>query len=110
MLRIRCPWCGTRDQTEFRCGGQSHIPRPADPGKASDREWAEYLFYRDNPKGVHCERWVHAWGCRQWFNIARDTVTHEILRVYPMAELIGQEHFMTDPSSGMDATAENPPG
>jgi heterotetrameric sarcosine oxidase delta subunit len=97
MLRIQCPWCGERDQTEFRCGGQSHIIRPVDPSRASDQEWADYLFYRDNPKGVHHERWVHAWGCRQWFNMARDTVTHEILEVYPMTASAGQEQSTPSP-------------
>ena len=85
MLRIDCPWCGSRDQVEFRCGGPARSFRPADPQAVSDREWAEYLFYRDNPKGVHCERWAHSWGCRQWFTVERDTVSHEILATYPMA-------------------------
>jgi len=26
------------------------------------------------------ERWVHTAGCRRWFNVVRDTVTHEITR------------------------------
>ena len=39
-----------------------------------------------NPKGVHFERWNHARGCRRWFNVARHTVTHEILAVYKMGE------------------------
>ena len=86
MLRIKCPWCGTRDQTEFRFGGESHIERPADPAGIPDEEWADYLFFRTNPKGVHYERWLHAHGCRQWFNMARDTVTHEILETYTMQE------------------------
>jgi heterotetrameric sarcosine oxidase delta subunit len=86
MLRITCPWCGTRDQLEFTCGGEGHVIRPPDPAAVSDEEWADYLFYRQNPRGVHCERWVHAHGCRQWFNVARDTVTHEILEVYRMGE------------------------
>ena len=80
MLRINCPWCGLRDQVEFRCGGQSRRERPDDPQAVGDQEWAEYLFYRENPKGLHSERWVHAWGCRQWFTLVRDTATHEILR------------------------------
>ena len=87
MLRIECPWCGERDQTEFHFGGQSHIKRPPNPESVTDREWAEYLFYRDNPKGIHHERWVHSYGCRQWFNVTRDTVSHEILQVYAMTEL-----------------------
>jgi heterotetrameric sarcosine oxidase delta subunit len=24
------------------------------------------------------ERWVHTAGCRRWFNLVRDTVTHHI--------------------------------
>jgi heterotetrameric sarcosine oxidase delta subunit len=89
VLRIPCPYCGTRDQAEFHFGGESHIQRPKQPEDASDAQWADYLFYRDNPKGVHYERWVHRFGCRQWFNLARDTVTHEIIEVYRMGEQPG---------------------
>ena len=83
MMRIECPWCGSRTEDEFTCGGQSHIARP-DPSTASDEEWAAYLYQRNNPKGLHYERWHHSFGCRQWFNMARDTVTHEIHAVYAM--------------------------
>ncbi len=86
MLRIQCPICGLRDQTEFHCGGEAHVIRPANPEAVSDEDWADYLFYRTNPRGVHCERWVHVHGCRQWFNIVRDTVTHEVHEVYAMGE------------------------
>ncbi len=86
MLRIPCPWCGVRDETEFRYGGQAHIVRPEDPDALPDAEWAEYLFMRDNPKGPFAERWVHSAGCRRWFNVKRHTVTHEILAVYRMGE------------------------
>jgi len=85
MLLIECPWCGPREQTEFNCGGEGHIVRP-DPATASDREWGEYLFMRKNPKGLHYERWYHTHGCRQWFHVARSTVTHEIFVVYGIAE------------------------
>ena len=86
MLMIECPWCGPRTEEEFTCGGQSHIERPAHPETASDQEWADYLYQRINPKGVHYERWRHTYGCRQWFNVARDTVSHEIVAVYKMTE------------------------
>ena len=79
MLRITCPYCGVRDQTEFRYGGEANRNRPLQPEQCSDQQWADYLFYRDNLKGLHHERWVHRFGCRQWFNGTRDTVTHEIL-------------------------------
>ncbi len=84
MLRIPCPDCGTRDEVEFRFGGESHIARPAP--EASDREWGAYLYHRRNPKGVHYERWCHAYGCGRWFNVARHTMTHAILAVYRMGE------------------------
>ena len=86
MLLIRCPWCGPRDEMEFRCGGEAHILRPADPEALADAEWADYLFMRKNPKGAHRERWLHALGCRRWFNVLRSTVSHEILAIYSMGE------------------------
>ena len=52
----------------------------------SDDQWAEYLFLRKNEKGIHYERWNHEYGCRQWFNLARNTATDEILAVYKMGE------------------------
>jgi sarcosine oxidase subunit delta len=84
MLRIPCPYCGVRDEEEFRCGGQSHITRPGPDATAA--AWADYLFNRDNPKGIHYERWVHVFGCGRWFNLARHTVTHDILAAYRMGE------------------------
>ena len=82
MLLIDCPWCGRRDQMEFSCHGQAHISRPRDPDQLSDDEWGDYVFFRDNPKGVHYERWVHSHGCRRWFNAVRNTVTDEFLATY----------------------------
>ncbi|HEY2534723.1 MAG TPA: sarcosine oxidase subunit delta [Xanthobacteraceae bacterium] len=84
MMQLPCPWCGLRDEPEFAYGGATHIDRP--PLSASDQEWTEYLFFRDNPKGILRERWRHLYGCGQWFNVARNTVTHEILSVYRMTD------------------------
>ena len=86
MFLIECPYCGPRDESEFSCGGEAHIVRPPNPDALDDVAWADYLFMRSNPKGLHHERWVHAQGCRRWFNVRRDTVTHVILAVYPMGE------------------------
>jgi sarcosine oxidase, subunit delta len=86
MLLIPCPWCGPRDETEFSYGGEAHIRRPEDPEACSDEAWAGYLFMRTNPRGAHRERWVHTQGCRRWFNIVRDTVTHDVKRSYKMGE------------------------
>ncbi|RAX16441.1 sarcosine oxidase subunit delta family protein [Pseudarthrobacter sp. AG30] len=84
MLLIPCPNCGPRDETEFHYGGQAHVPYPENPNELTDTEWSRYLFYRENPKGIFAERWVHSTGCRQWFNMLRDTVSYDIQAVYPM--------------------------
>jgi sarcosine oxidase subunit delta len=73
MLLVRCPWCGERDVVEFSYGGQAQIAYPADPIATSDQEWSQFLFVRDNPKGLFHERWVHTHGCRRWFELERNT-------------------------------------
>ena len=82
MLLITCPWCGPRNETEYHYGGQAHVAYPEDPHALSDEEWAEFLFFRDNPKGLFAERWVHSTGCRRWFNVVRDTVSYDVLATY----------------------------
>ncbi len=84
MLRTSCPYCGERDEADFRCGGESHIVRPGPD--VDDETWSDYLFNQDNPKGLNYERWCHVYGCGRWFNIARDTATHEIHAVYEMGQ------------------------
>ena len=86
MLTIECPHCGPRPEPEFGYGSQAHVPYPEDPYALSDQEWAEYLFYRDNPQGDFAERWVHSAGCRKWFNVVRDTRTNAISRVYAVTD------------------------
>ncbi len=86
MLKIQCPWCGERDQSEFSYGGEAHIVRPPEPDSLSDAEWGDYLFFRHNPKGLHREQWVHSAGCRRWFNAVRDTVSYEFHGVYKPGE------------------------
>ena len=44
MFIINCPFCGEREQSEFKAGGEAHIVRPKQPTELSDDEWAEYLF------------------------------------------------------------------
>ena len=97
MLLIACPYCGERAEAEFADGGEAHIARPADPAALGDAEWADYLFMRSNTKGLFLERWVHSHGCRRWFNVARDTLSYEILAVYEMGrpppELPGRDYL-----------------
>ena len=93
MLLLTCPACGvTAEETEFAPGGQAHLKRMG-PG-ATDAAFADYLFERSNPRGVHFERWRHAFGCGKWFHLARDTATLEIFGAYsardpaPPADLV----------------------
>ena len=82
MFLIECPWCGERDESEFNCVGEAHIARPLETEKLSDEEWADYLFMRSNPKGLHREQWLHSAGCRRYFNAERDTVSYRISGTY----------------------------
>ncbi len=75
MLLIRCPYCGDRPEVEFAYGGEAQLTRPADPSVLSDDEWAAYLYFRKNPRGLHAERWRHLRGCGRFFNALRDTTS-----------------------------------
>ena len=79
MLRIHCPWCGTRDESEFRYRGDAGRVRPApEAGLAS---FSAYVYERDNPCGWHLEWWLHVAGCRQLLQVLRHTQSHEIRAV-----------------------------
>ena len=65
MFIINCPFCGEREQSEFKAGGEAHIERPKQPTEL---------------------RWNHIHGCRKWFNMVRDTSNDEIKAIYKMGE------------------------
>ncbi len=82
MLLLRCPYCGVdAEETELSPGGEAHLTRFG-PDSA-DEAFEGYLFLRENPRGVHFERWRHANGCGKWFHAARCTVTLEVFATYP---------------------------
>ena len=97
MLLIRCPHCGPRPEIEFRYGGEAHVRR--DPAVADDA-WADFLYFRSNPKGLHVERWRHVHGCARFFNAVRDTATDRILLTYAAGE----------PRPELEALARKQPG
>lgn len=81
MLILTCPNCGvTAEETEFAPGGEAHLTREG-PG-SDDGAFRDYLFQRRNPRGVHFERWRHAYGCGKWFHVARCTQTLEVFGSY----------------------------
>ena len=83
MLLIPCPYCGPRAEDEFSHGGDATIVRPADPAAVDDAAWTAYLYLRANAAGPHREYWFHRYGCRRWFAVRRDTLSHAILGVAP---------------------------
>ncbi|NBR89390.1 MAG: sarcosine oxidase subunit delta [Rhodobacteraceae bacterium] len=81
MLTLTCPYCGVSgEETEFHAGGEAHLKRFI--SGSTDAEFDEYMFLRENPKGVHFERWRHVYGCGKWFHAARDTNTLEVFGTY----------------------------
>ena len=77
-MRVRCPFCGERDSSEFVfCGdGSSRRPDPDAPDAAA--RFFDAVYLRDNPAGRYAELWYHASGCRSWLVVTRDTRTHEV--------------------------------
>ena len=93
MLLLTCPCCGvSAEETEFAPGGEAHLKRMS-PG-SDDIAFADYLFQRRNPRGVHFERWRHAFGCGKWFHVARDTATLEIYGSYSAQALDPNEEIL----------------
>ncbi len=80
-MRIHCPYCGPRGHEEFAYHGDAAPRRPE--ADASPEAWAEYVYLRDNPAGVHKDLWYHGAGCRAWLVVERNLRTHEILSVTP---------------------------
>ena len=84
MKILTCPLNGPRNIAEFTYGGEYR--EPPDPDAASDREWAEHVFFHDNGEGVVLEWWCHT-ASAFWFLVERDTRSDEILRVLRADEM-----------------------
>jgi sarcosine oxidase subunit delta len=75
-MLIPCPHCGPRDHAEFSYSGDATLKRPKPD--ASETDWYDYVYQRDNPSGVHTELWHHVFGCRRFIVVERNLRTHEI--------------------------------
>ena len=84
MMQLPCPWCGVRDESEFRYRGDATRTRPA--ADAGPEAFAAYVYERDNPLGWHVEWWLHVAGCRRLLRLVRHTLTHEIRSASDAAE------------------------
>jgi methylglutamate dehydrogenase subunit B len=72
-LTIRCPTCGMRPVGEFTFGGELRDLEAADAASDFAR-----VYLRENAAGVQSERWFHAFGCRRWLSVERDTTTNRV--------------------------------
>jgi sarcosine oxidase subunit delta len=97
MLLINCPYCGTRPELEFVYGGQAHVARPPDPSAIAAQPWADFLYMRDNVRGVHAERWRHTHGCGRFFNALRDTTSDRFIATYRSGDSAPQAPATDDP-------------
>ena len=75
-IKITCPTCGPRPVEEFIYGEIPVVPDSITDPDARDLDRA---FMRSNVEGPQTERWFHAFGCRRWLTLRRDTRTDEIL-------------------------------
>jgi sarcosine oxidase subunit delta len=80
-MRISCPYCGERGLEEYSYLGDATVERP--PGEISEPGdgWIDYVYFRDNPAGLHKELWYHAAGCHAWLVVTRDLRNHAIAAV-----------------------------
>ncbi|MGG7516828.1 sarcosine oxidase subunit delta [Allorhizobium undicola] len=104
MFLIKCPYCNEeRSELEFRAAGEAHIARPTNIAEISDQEFADYFFFRDNPKGIIFERWRHIHGCGRFFNAVRDTVSDRFLLSYKAGEPKPDLDALLNPSQNKGA-------
>lgn len=83
MLLIHCPYCQEAlPELEFIYEGEAHVERPVDMPDISDEAMRDFLFIRQNTRGLHFERWRHLHGCARFFCAARDTVNDKFLVTY----------------------------
>jgi len=100
MLRITCPFCGPRNESEFIHGGPVRAKRPQSPEELSDEQWIEYLTVTENPLGPVLEKWWHVRGCGEWVTIERDTRTHEV------SSQVGDEFISDSDTSVRDSNEQ----
>ena len=80
-MRIKCPYCGERSLEEFTYRGDATVTRPTSLEPAAEQALVDYVYFRDNPAGLHREHWHHSQGCHAWLVVTRDMTTHEITSV-----------------------------
>lgn len=77
MQLFPCPFCGVRDETEFRYLGETGKARPEGGRAAGEADWARYLYFQTNRKGAVREIWCHH-VCGEIVVMERNNVTHVV--------------------------------
>ena len=62
MLRLECPICGLRDETEFVYGGDATIVRPAAGRRRAERMVRLCLPARQSAQGLIESTGIMCWG------------------------------------------------
>ncbi|WP_342077318.1 sarcosine oxidase subunit delta [Yoonia sp. SS1-5] len=83
MQVFPCPFCGLRDEREFRYIAEAGKTRPDTARDVSAQDWAAYLFAQANPMGPGREIWVHI-PCQEYFTMRRDTASMDVLDTAPL--------------------------
>ena len=83
MQKFPCPFCGLRDEREFRFAAEAGKRRPDTTRDISAHDWSDHLHVVRNPLGATREIWVHM-PCQEYFVMARDTAAMTVLDVEPL--------------------------
>ena len=73
--------CSANDPQDIPVRNPPKDPRLARLPEAGAAAWHDYLNLRENPAGPNAELWQHAWGCRAWLRVVRDTRDDAVLEV-----------------------------
>lgn len=103
MKILCCPLNGPRNISEFVYGGQ--VKTMPDPQSATDREWAQYVFYEESHIGVVREWWMHA-PSSYWFIVERHNQMDEVIRTFDPAELFTGEPRHSSEQSGWQLASD----
>ncbi len=91
MQLFKCPFCGTREESEFHFASEAGKLRPEPASSVDDAQWSAYLHENIAPKGEAREIWLHL-SCGEYFIMCRDTITRAVLSVEELPGRQEQEH------------------
>jgi sarcosine oxidase subunit delta len=105
MKLINCPLNGPRNAQEFICGGE--VKTTPSHYDANVRDWADYIFMENNPRGVIREWWCHV-ASGYWFIAERNTISDTFISTYPVDESDNHPAFPGFDSDGDTHSGDDP--